>query len=161
MKALSLWQPWASLWCSDAKEHETRDWELHHRGWLLVHAAKTREGFDDVDGHLDGIISDRFGSNWRLDLPRGMIIGAVDVIDVQATSVILKHYGKMAGMVDSKEWTDLQCGNFGPRRYGFLRREFKRFAQPIPYRGQQGPFNVPDEIVRAAFDAAPARAEAA
>jgi hypothetical protein len=29
-------------------------------------------------------------------------------------------------------------------KVGFLRGEF---AQPIPYRGQQGLFNVPDEIV--------------
>lgn len=151
MRALSMWQPWASLWCTDAKEHETRDWELHHRGWLLVHAAKTRKGFDDVSEELDGITVDRFGSMWRHELPFGAIIGAVDIVDVQATSVILKHYGKLADLRDGKEWTDLQCGNFGPRRYGFLRRAFRKFAQPIPYRGQQGPFNVPDEIVREAM----------
>jgi hypothetical protein len=98
---------------------------------------------------------------WRLELPLGAIIGAVNIVDVRSTTVILKDWGVPPGPINSRHWIDYQCGNYGPRRYGFLRREFKRFAQPIPYRGQQGPFNVPDEVVRAALDAAPARAEAA
>ena len=40
MKAISLWQPWGSLWLSPAKRHETRHWQTRHRGKLLVHAAK-------------------------------------------------------------------------------------------------------------------------
>src|SRR6266851_1649200 len=43
MKGISLWQPWASLWCSRRKVHETRHWRCRHRGWLLVHAAKRFE----------------------------------------------------------------------------------------------------------------------
>jgi hypothetical protein len=45
MKAISLWQPWASLWCSPRKIHETRHWPTNNRGWMLVHAAQAvREG---------------------------------------------------------------------------------------------------------------------
>jgi len=45
MTAISLWQPWATLWLlsdPDEKVFETRHWYAAHRGPLLVHAAKTR-----------------------------------------------------------------------------------------------------------------------
>ncbi len=38
-------------------------------------------------------------------------------------------------------------GLSAPRRYAWQRREFKRFAQPIPFRGQQGFFDVPESIL--------------
>lgn len=151
MKAISMWQPWASLWLTDAKEHETRGRQIHHRGWLLVQAAKVPIGV--IDHRLEGIVSERFGSSFRTTLPRGAIIGAVKIEDVEATSVIVKHYGKLGAMVDSKEWTDLQCGNFSQGRWGFRRSEFKVFKAPIPYRGMQAmPFEIPDDIVRVEMD---------
>lgn len=147
MRALSLYQPWASLWCSDAKEHETRGWEMNHRGWLLVHAAK-RPIDKVIDYALDIIAKDEFGERWREELPRGYIVGAVNVINVRPTSVILQEWGSP---IHTRYWIDYQCGNYALGRFGFLRGEFKRFAKPIPYRGQQAPFNVPDELVREAM----------
>src|ERR1700694_3122793 len=40
MKALSLWQPWASLIAMGLKEFETRHWATSYRGPLVIHAAK-------------------------------------------------------------------------------------------------------------------------
>lgn len=40
MKALSLWQPWASLMALGVKQNETRSWPTSHRGDLLICAAK-------------------------------------------------------------------------------------------------------------------------
>lgn len=39
VKALSLWQPWASLIAIGAKRIETRSWATKHRGPLAIHAA--------------------------------------------------------------------------------------------------------------------------
>lgn len=156
MRCLSLWQPWASLWLTWCKVHETRDWELHHRGWLLVHAAKNRKGVRDIEGEALKIIADgEFKPGWEDRLPFGAIIGAVHIDDVVATTVLLKRWGCPPGPVATEHWVDYQCGNYEPRRYAFKRAEdFRVFKAPIPYRGQQGPFNVPDSVVRAAFDAA-------
>ena len=43
MKALSLWQPWASLIAAGVKRFETRHWETRHRGPIAIHAAKRLE----------------------------------------------------------------------------------------------------------------------
>jgi hypothetical protein len=134
MKAISLWQPWASLWCSRRKVHETRRWRCPHRGWLLVHATK-RFGPNDP---LRLILDDEFGPHWAKDLPTGALIGRVNVVDCQPTRT---SFG------DAAASDDRVCGDFAPGRFAWKRDEFRLFDQPIPYRGAQGIFNVPDELI--------------
>lgn len=40
IKALSMWQPWASLVGLEAKRYETSSWSTHYRGKLLICSAK-------------------------------------------------------------------------------------------------------------------------
>ena len=40
MKAISLWQPWASAMALGLKRNETRSWETLVRGPIAIHAAK-------------------------------------------------------------------------------------------------------------------------
>lgn len=40
LRAISLWQPWASLMALNAKMIETRHWTTNHRGLVAIHAAK-------------------------------------------------------------------------------------------------------------------------
>src|SRR6266581_3369261 len=89
MKAISLWQPWASLWCSKRKVHETRPWRCSHRGWLLVHAAKRFEKDFELDDPLRLILDDEFGRHWAMDLPTGALIGMVNVVGCQPTQMLL------------------------------------------------------------------------
>lgn len=44
MKAITLWQPWASLIAVGAKTIETRGRQTHYRGPLAIHAATRRPG---------------------------------------------------------------------------------------------------------------------
>ena len=139
MKAISLWQPWASLWCSKRKVHETRHWRCSHRGWLLVHAAKRFEKAFDLDDPLRLILDDEFGGHWAKELPTGALIGMVNVVDCLPTQTL---FGDAAASDDDRE-----CGDFAPGRFAWKRDEFRLFDQPIPYRGAQGIFNVPDDLI--------------
>lgn len=137
MKAISLWQPWASLWCSDAKVHETRHWPTSHRGWLLVHAAKRK--IDDRCGdRLDDICDGLFGNHWGMDLPRGALIGMVNLIRCVPTDTM---------PIGHQSTDDYECGNFSAGRYAWARGAWRSFDAPIPYRGQQGMFEVPDSLL--------------
>jgi hypothetical protein len=40
VKALSIHQPWAELIARGDKKFETRSWQTHHRGVILIHASK-------------------------------------------------------------------------------------------------------------------------
>ena len=143
MKAISLWQPWASLWCSPVKIHETRSWSTSYRGWLLVHAGKKLIG--EIDRELDELVSDEFGNHWRLELPRGALVGAVRIIACEST---------LGMSIEKGQEEDLLCGDFSPGRYAWRRREYRRFARPVPYRGSQGFFDVPESVAREAIEAA-------
>jgi len=145
MKALSLWQPWASLWCSPNKRHETRDWQMHHRGRLLVHA--TKKFVRDVDDELEDILSSEFGGHWGMELPTGALIGAVDVLDCIPTQKLYRNLDRMT----DDDRIDFACGNFSDGRYGFLRGTYWIFREPIPYRGHQTIFDVPNGVVADAF----------
>jgi len=139
LKAISLWQPWASLWLSRHKRHETRHWATRHRGKLLVHAAKHFER--DVDRDLAELLKDEFGRDWARDLPTGALLGIVDLEDCIATEELRPvDPERMADDAIS----DLVCGDFGDGRFGWRRGPtFIRFRDPVPYRGYQGLFNVP------------------
>lgn len=146
MKALSLWQPWASLWCSPCKRDETRHWPLRYRGPLLVHAAKRFEKDIDAGDPLGIILTAEFGTQWARALPTGVLIGIVHIVDCLRTEDITSAWAPEA--VPLAEWENYHCGDFYTGRFAFRRSEhFRRFAQPIPYRGQQGLFDVPDEVV--------------
>lgn len=144
LKAISMWQPWGSLWLSPNKPHETRHWQTRHRGRLLVHAAKKL--VKDVDAELTVVLENEFGPNWSTDLPVGAIIGMVDLIDVSPTEELCA-----SGLVHPEE---LACGDFSDGRFGWRRGSYWRFPEPIPYRGRQTLFNVPEEVVANQISAA-------
>lgn len=39
IRAISLWEPYASAIALGLKQHETRSWETSHRGLLAIHAS--------------------------------------------------------------------------------------------------------------------------
>lgn len=45
MKALTIYQPYATLLATGAKRFETRSYRTRHRGWTAIHAGKSSAGF--------------------------------------------------------------------------------------------------------------------
>ena len=137
MRAISLWNPWSSAWLSPLKTYETRHWPTTYRGPLLVHAAKKKDGdvkyaFEDEDICADLMSVDIVGMHY------GAIIGQVELVDCQP-------------MVRLPEPSDRErrWGNWSPERFAWERGpNYTVFAEPIPYRGQQGFFDVPDSVLR-------------
>jgi hypothetical protein len=147
IKAISLWQPWASLWLSPNKIHETRHWPTPHRGPLLVHAAK--KFVKDVDPELDDILSSEFGGHWGMDLPTGALLGMVDLIDCIPSENL---YNVSGPLLTADDPTDMACGDFTSGRFAWRRGPvYSVFRQPIPFRGHQSLFNVPRSVVEFAI----------
>jgi len=150
MKALSLWQPWASAWLSPLKVNETRHWASTHRGLLLVHAAK--KIVKDCGPELQRLLDDEFGSNWIKELPNGALIGVVNLVKIVPTETLpAEHHGT----------GDFWCGDFESGRFAWRRGAYRRFQQPIPYRGHQSMFEVPFAVVAEQIDRSPMVADCA
>lgn len=61
MKALTIWQPWASLLVSGQKKYETRSWATDYRGPIAIHAAMR-----PVHRTIDALVADKAGNGWNV-----------------------------------------------------------------------------------------------
>lgn len=124
MKAITLWQPWASLVACGAKKYETRSWKTDYRGPLVIHAAKRAY---EVDREIIGYLKEN-GITLFYRLPLGTALCTVDLVGIIRTE-------KVRGLIGEQE---LACGNFQPGRFAWALDNIKVFSEPIPMKGRQG-----------------------
>lgn len=158
MKAISLWQPWASLVVCGAKKIETRSWPTKVRGTVAIHAAKrpfNTSSYLDRELHpfANALgLPDIYSFN---KLPLGCILGTVEIIEVYPIVSQTNIDGRPleAAFYDddvrvSVTGNELLFGGYTPGRYAWILDNPVMFDKPIPAIGRQGFWNweVPDEI---------------
>lgn len=134
MKALSLWQPWATAIALGHKRIETRHWSTSYRGPLAIHAAKQwdrdQREFASIEralGRLPGRI------------PLGAIVATCELVDVRGTDELI--HTQSVGAIERI------YGNYTTGRFGWMLENIRVFHEPIPFKGAQGLFVVPDELL--------------
>lgn len=131
LKAVSMWQPWASGVALLIKGIETRHWATSHRGELAIHAAKRWEAeqryFAEDERRLGTI---GFG------LPFGAIIAVVDLTEIKRSEQLL-------GTISEQEE---RWGNYGPKRYGWLFANVRALPEPVACPGRQSLWTLDAEI---------------
>ncbi len=144
MKAISLWEPWASLIRTGAKKWETRHWRTSYRGKLLICAAKRKHigellhllADQRFQRGLAPLVKEFWAGVGICDLNFGKAVVIVDLTDCRPTY----------DMTPEEIGTDVPFGDFSTGRYGW-KLENLRVIEPFPVKGSQGFFNVPDEII--------------
>lgn len=97
VKALTLWQPWATFMAMGVKRNETRGWSTTHRGSLAIHASARRTGWGrkgtrtmvgpyEVENDGGGLLLRGPNMAWPYRLPLGLVVAIVDVVDVKRTT---------------------------------------------------------------------------
>lgn len=136
MRALTICQPYASLivgW--DGMDESIRKL-VENRTWrcrismpfpLLIHAGKSRLWLDTWDGPVPD------------DMPFGAIIGRANVVGCIKPRHITAPYGD--------RWRYLRGRQHIVGPYCFVLEDAVRFERPIPYRGAQAFFSVPDSVI--------------
>ena len=148
-RALTLWQPYATLAAAGVKKIETRPWKTPYRGLLFIHAGKYR---DDACTSLAWKHKDIFESlgfetrhpDWVNQLPRGAVIGAVNLVGYETTVDTIER-----GISDNEK----SLGNYDPDRFGLHLTDAVLFKTPVPCVGKQGLFTLPDDILTTAMAA--------
>jgi len=127
IKAISLWQPWATLVAIRAKQFETRSWPTNYRGPLAIHAAQrwTREQRELCE-------TEPFKSALTGYLPFGRIVAVCNLVDCCTTDSIAA-FGISPNELAFGDWTH---GRFA------WELTLVRQIQPIPCTGRQGFFTV-------------------
>jgi hypothetical protein len=127
-KVLTLQQPYAQLSVIGAKKIETRSFNTHYRGELLIHSSlRIWKGFYEL------IATKPFSKYIKADsqLILGCIVGKVNLVGVERTEDLLKTLS-----ADEKAF-----GDYSPGRYGWILEDAEMFDKPIGARGNLGIWN--------------------
>lgn len=134
MKAISLWQPWATLVATGAKQYETRSWSTTYRGPLIIHAAKRYDDLPQRGKHRNHFIK-AFGEAGiyfpLTEIPRGVYLCIVDLVEVVTTESIVN-------LISEQERA---FGNYSSGRFAWKLENVRVFPEPVPARGYQRLWN--------------------
>lgn len=141
MKCLTIHLPWAHLIVHEdlpdgivQKRVENRTWATDFRGPLAIHAGKSNASMTD---------------EWFRKLPRltfGAILGVVDLVD--CVRVRRSQAGRRYISVDDQRRHRWLQGHFyleGP--FAWVLENPVAFRSPIACCGQQGLFDIPDDVI--------------
>jgi len=147
MKAISMWEPWASLVRTGAKRLETRSWSTRYRGPLLICAAKGGIPKSELifllscwnfQGGLAPLVGKPLDLTFRSwpgvkieDLNFGKAVAVVDLVNCKPT-------GKLT---QEEIGTDEPFGDFSMGRFAW-QLENVVAIEPFPVKGMQGLFEV-------------------
>ncbi len=130
MRAITIWQPYASLIFAGRKRFETRHWTypVSMAGEVLaLHAAKKPVPRDRYGEEVDAICTAAFGSDWPSTLPRSAVLGTVRLVGCHSMAT-------MPPPTDGER----AVGYWAPDRFAWELGDITPFAAPVPAAGKQG-----------------------
>lgn len=151
MKAITLYQPWASLIALGEKKIETRSWHTNYRGPLAIHASANIPKWAKELCWTEPFRSTLLKHEYKMhlgELPTGMIITTCNLIDCfeikeihgriwavnpNGTSININVYSN-----------EFYFGDYTPRRYAWILDDIKPIDKPIPAKGHLGLWNWED-----------------
>lgn len=130
MKAITLWQPWATLIAIGAKRFETRSWPTSYRGPIAVHAGKRAPGDLELNLMLSLLANGRIPGLPAIDdLPLGVVVATAELVDcVRMTGEMVRRQAEL----------ELDVGDWRTGRYAWELANVQALATPITARGAQG-----------------------
>jgi len=133
MRAISLWQPWATAIAVGTKRVETRHWSTNYTGPLAIHAAK-RWGPDE----RNFASMEQMMGRLPKEIPLGAIVATCTLMGCRRTEDVEHQITAIERIY----------GNYTPGRFAWFLTDIVALPEPIPFKGAQGFFNVPDELLK-------------
>ena len=147
MKALTLYQPWATLVAIGAKRIETRSWKTNYRGPLAIHAGKNISQLPicctepflttlKLAGYLWA------NGDWTSPLPKGAILATCELVYIKKIDQFDWISNQQAWLINSTYWEASEqehaFGNYSIGRYMWFLDKVKTLEGPIPAKGAMG-----------------------
>lgn len=129
MKALTICQPYAELIARGDKPIENRTWPTNYRGPIVIHAGKSRDWLS--------------GDQWEEALPFGAIVATADLVACLSLDPMERWPTRFVALANHEHANGPFC---------WILENIRR-VEPIPYRGAQGLFDIPDSVLAAASSA--------
>ncbi len=136
MRAITLWQPYATAIACGSKTIETRSWNTDYRGRIAIHAAKRwtpkQRRFAQIEVNLGRLPP---------QIHLGMVVATAEIVDVRTSEELLPT-------IDGANRT---FGDFAPGRFGWMLENIQPLREPFPWVGRQRFFTIPDELIEKAI----------
>lgn len=134
MKALSVWQPWASLIITGHKKIETRSWPAPYsvRGQRIALASTKAVRREQRLAAGDDAFQEQFfltGLPRIDDLPMGCVLGTVIISSCREVD---------SDLMQALQPAEEAFGWYGPGRFAWFLEDPQPLAIPVPVRGGQG-----------------------
>lgn len=133
IRALSLWQPHASLVALAEKQYETRSWQIAYRGWLAIHAAKATDTLALCREEPFRAAFAKHKIYSAATLPLGAVLCIAELIDIFPVEQI-------QGSLSTQE---VAFGNYNAGRFAWQLKVIHVFETPLPCKGLQGVWALP------------------
>lgn len=138
MRAISLWQPFASLIAAGAKPFETRSWAPPLRligTRIAVHAAARKPTRGELDIIYHDVAEALGFCHWHLRVPYGAVVCTAVLSGAWQVSTCLLD----RSILSSGESIKADAfGDYSLGRWCWRLTEIQPFKEPIPTRGAQG-----------------------
>ena len=154
MKALTIWQPWATLIAIGAKQYETRGYSTSYRGPIAIHAG-AKWNRELIGGQMQAVHILR--AKWGVDDPRVLAfeekppLGAIIAVAYLDGCRICTRSRILAGSemnTDRLSKQERAFGNFTGGRYAWRLENIGRLSEPYEIKGRQGLWDLPPDAVR-------------
>lgn len=143
IKAITMYEPWASLLAIGAKKIETRSWFTNYRGNLLIHAGKGKPGKAFDQKLLIKYLFDKHGVEVKTN--PGYIVASCSLMDcVKMTPEFIKQQTEL----------ELLVGNWEPGRYAWILENVSPTIL-VTSRGSQGLWKPNNQIIAEVFGQQP------
>lgn len=128
MKALTLWQPYASAIAQKLKQFETRSWSTKHRGLILIHASVKPMTIEYA----------KLAAKYRIDTScMGEIVAIANLDDCILMT---------PEFIQQQSQTELDLGDWRLGRYAWKLSNIRIPEYPIKVSGKQGLWTFHDDI---------------
>lgn len=127
LRALTVCQPWAWAILEPFTRYENRTWGTNYRGPLLIHAGRSTAWLEHGRREIEGV---------GIPVPGRFVM---DAIVGQA---------ELTAIVEPQDLPEPDLFATGPRCWRLDRP--RKLVEPIPYRGGQGIFGVPERALAGA-----------
>lgn len=148
MKAITLYQPWASAIAIGLKTHETRSWGTKHRGFLAIHASKSVPKQVRDDPSYDDLyqeVMDAIDGDEPM-LPTSCIVTVCWLSDCVPTEAVTCKTSPYPFKLSKRE---IDFGDYSPGRFAWrLFRPTKGMTfTPVKCAGARGLWDIPPELI--------------
>ena len=122
MRALTIHQPFANFIADREKRYETRSWCTSYIGPLAIHASRNRD-----EAAYSGI---------ALDGPFGAIVAVGRLVACHRVEAIRESLSE----------AERDVGDYRDGRYAWEIADVVKLTHPVPWRGHQGLWSVPQDV---------------